>query len=289
MPAPARMTYHTCVPKFSWVTLPAHSSKPTAASTQPTTTGRLAPRRSSMRPPTWEATTKPRKKYRRYEAGLRGRLAQCDLGVLAGEEEHGDEHEHGDAQDEVLDQEGPDPEDAHLDQRRRRCAARRSRRPPGGPRRRDAPARARDCSSPRSPTAGSRTRSGRRRGRSGPDPGSPWGRAGARCRASRWRSARGRRWRRGCSPRRWPATSTAVRKPPRIGPIEVRPPAMPKNSASALPRSRSAKVCTTMASAAGNMMAPPAPWTTRKVTIQASATLALRGQTAHGRRRRRRR
>ena len=30
-----------------------------------------------------------------------------------------------------------------------------------------------------------------------------------------------------------------------------------------------------MASAAGNMIAPPAPWTTRKVTIQASATLPV--------------
>ena len=47
---------------------------------------------------------------------------------------------------------------------------------------------------------------------------------------------------------------------------------MPKNIASALPRSRSGKVLTTMASAAGNMMAPPAPWTTRNVTIHASAT-----------------
>ena len=34
---------------------------------------------------------------------------------------------------------------------------------------------------------------------------------------------------------------------------------MPKNSASAFPRSRSGNVCTTMASAAGNMMAPPMP------------------------------
>ena len=37
-----------------------------------------------------------------------------------------------------------------------------------------------------------------------------------------------------------------------------------------------------MASAAGNMMAPPAPWTTRKVTIQASARLALGSEPAHG-------
>ncbi|HWG14747.1 MAG TPA: hypothetical protein VG268_15870 [Streptosporangiaceae bacterium] len=66
-----------------------------------------------------------------------------------------------------------------------------------------------------------------------------------------------------------------VRNPPSSGPIAVRPPAMPKNSASALPRSRSGNVCTTMASAAGNMIAPPAPWTTRKATIHASARLPL--------------
>jgi hypothetical protein len=48
---------------------------------------------------------------------------------------------------------------------------------------------------------------------------------------------------------------------------------MPKNSASARPRSRSANVCTTMASAAGNMIAPPRPWTARKITIHASARL----------------
>ncbi len=46
---------------------------------------------------------------------------------------------------------------------------------------------------------------------------------------------------------------------------------MPKNTARAFPRSWSGKVLTTMASAAGNMIAPPAPCTTRKVTIHASA------------------
>ena len=48
---------------------------------------------------------------------------------------------------------------------------------------------------------------------------------------------------------------------------------MPKKAASALPRSRSGKGCTTMAWAAGNMIAPPAPWMTRKTMIQASARL----------------
>ena len=60
-----------------------------------------------------------------------------------------------------------------------------------------------------------------------------------------------------------------------MGPIAVSPPAMPKKAARALPRSRRGKVWTTMARAAGNMMAPPAPWTTRKVTIHASARLPL--------------
>jgi len=63
------------------------------------------------------------------------------------------------------------------------------------------------------------------------------------------------------------------RKLPAIGPIDVSPPLIPKNRASALPRSRSGKVCTTMASAAGNMIAPPTPWKARKITIQASAKL----------------
>ncbi len=50
---------------------------------------------------------------------------------------------------------------------------------------------------------------------------------------------------------------------------------MPKKSASALPRSCSGNVCTTIASAAGNMIAPPTPWITRNVTIQASARLPV--------------
>ncbi len=46
---------------------------------------------------------------------------------------------------------------------------------------------------------------------------------------------------------------------------------MPKKVARALPRSRRAKVWTTMARAAGNIRAPPTPWMARNVTIQASA------------------
>ena len=45
---------------------------------------------------------------------------------------------------------------------------------------------------------------------------------------------------------------------------------MPKNVASALPRSRSGKAATTIASAAGNSSAANAPWATRNAIIQVS-------------------
>ena len=46
---------------------------------------------------------------------------------------------------------------------------------------------------------------------------------------------------------------------------------MPKKIAIALPRSDTGNALTTIASAAGNMIAAPAPWSTRKKIIQASA------------------
>ena len=76
----------------------------------------------------------------------------------------------------------------------------------------------------------------------------------------------------------------SIRYPPAIGPIAVRPPAMPKNSASARPRERRSKVTTTMAIAAGNMIAPPAPCTARNATSHASAA-PPRGVSAAQRRR----
>jgi len=65
IPAPAMMMNHCWVLKLSPVTFPAHSQNPTAPSTQPRTTGRLAPPRSSIRPPICAAMTKPMKKYSR--------------------------------------------------------------------------------------------------------------------------------------------------------------------------------------------------------------------------------
>ncbi len=53
--------------------------------------------------------------------------------------------------------------------------------------------------------------------------------------------------------------------------MAVRPPVTPKKVAIALPRSRTSKAETTIASAAGNMSAAKAPCTTRKKIIQASA------------------
>ena len=46
---------------------------------------------------------------------------------------------------------------------------------------------------------------------------------------------------------------------------------MPKNRARARPRECRSKVCTTMAIAAGNMIAPPRPCTARNATSQVSA------------------
>jgi hypothetical protein len=72
----------------------------------------------------------------------------------------------------------------------------------------------------------------------------------------------------------------SIRNPPAIGPIAVSPPAMPKNSARARPRERRSKVTTTMAMAAGNMIAPPRPCRARNATSHASAALP-RGVAPH--------
>ena len=45
---------------------------------------------------------------------------------------------------------------------------------------------------------------------------------------------------------------------------------IPKKTAIALPRSATGKAATTIASAAGNMIAAPAPWITRNTIIQTS-------------------
>ena len=51
----------------------------------------------------------------------------------------------------------------------------------------------------------------------------------------------------------------------------MKTPVRPKNSASALPRFSIGKAEITIASAAGNMIAAPAPWIMRQKMIQASA------------------
>ena len=63
----------------------------------------------------------------------------------------------------------------------------------------------------------------------------------------------------------------SVRYPPATGPTAVRPPAIPKKSAKALPRWWRSNVCTTIANAAGIMIAPPTPCTARNDTIHISA------------------
>jgi hypothetical protein len=54
----------TWAPACRSVAFPAHSPNPIAASAQPSTTGRLAPPRSSIRPPICAQTTNPKKKYK---------------------------------------------------------------------------------------------------------------------------------------------------------------------------------------------------------------------------------
>ncbi len=161
MPAPARMMYHCWVLKSRPVTFPAHSQNPTALSAQPSTTGPLGADPVEHPPADLRRDDEADEEVQDVEAGLRRRLAERDLGVLAGEEEHRDEHQHRDREHDVLDEERADAKDAHFDQRRRRCEARtkvehdqqrraRERCRPGG---RVAPA-------PDRATAGSRTRSG---------------------------------------------------------------------------------------------------------------------------------
>ena len=66
-----------------------------------------------------------------------------------------------------------------------------------------------------------------------------------------------------------------VRNPPAIGPIAVRPPEIPKKMAIARPRSRSGNDATTIPTAAGNISAANAPWTTRQKMIHAWAMLPV--------------
>ncbi len=63
IPAPARTMYHMLTAEAEPVTFPAQSQNPMAPSVHPSATGRFAPRRSSIRPPIWAATTKPAKKH----------------------------------------------------------------------------------------------------------------------------------------------------------------------------------------------------------------------------------
>lgn len=72
MPAPARAAqgHWSCMDRS--VSLPAHSAKPTAPTTQPILIAGRAPRLSRMRPPHWETIANPTKKYRRYGADWLG-------------------------------------------------------------------------------------------------------------------------------------------------------------------------------------------------------------------------
>ena len=117
MPAPATMTQICCLEKLSVVALEAQKPKPTAAMAHPKTTARLAPFAVEHPAAHLGEDDEPDEEEQQEHAGLRRRLVQGDLCVLAGEEEHRDEGHHRDEQHEVLHGEGPDAEDRHLDER----------------------------------------------------------------------------------------------------------------------------------------------------------------------------
>jgi len=66
-----------------------------------------------------------------------------------------------------------------------------------------------------------------------------------------------------------------TKKPPSAGPTAVNAPAIPKNIASARPRSPKENVSMTMAIAAGYISAPPTPCNARKPISHASASPLL--------------
>ena len=267
------------------VTFAAQSQKPTAASAQPSTTGRLAPTAVEHPAADLRGDDEAEEEVQEEEARRRRRLAERDLRVLAGEEEDRDERRASRRR-----ARGSRPGTAGS----RRCARRIS--GDGGPQLErstnttsstsaddDA---ARSCAGlpqpqiadcwkpktlsptpaaisdepavvePRRPVLRRRLRDGDQDQRDDRDrdvdpedraPG-PLGQVAAGDRADRGQAA---------------------------GDAE--------EDRQRLPRSRSGNVCTTIASAAGNMIAPPTPWTTRNVTIHASAQAARRRQPAQRR------
>ena len=118
MPAPARTTNQICEPKSRLVTLSPQSQNPTAASAQPRHDRPLRADPVEHPPADLRGDDEADEEVQEDEARRGRRLAERDLRVLAGEEEHRDEDEHRDPEHDVLDHERPDPEDAHLDQRR---------------------------------------------------------------------------------------------------------------------------------------------------------------------------
>ena len=105
--------------KLSSVTLPAHRAKPTAARAQPRTTGRLAPPRSSMRPPIWAATTKPMKKYRRKRPASDAVLPRAIWAYSLAKKKTGTKASMAIPSTRFSTRKARIAEDAHLDQRRR--------------------------------------------------------------------------------------------------------------------------------------------------------------------------
>ena len=118
MPAPATMTQICCLPKLRVVALEAQKPKPTAAMAQPMTTARLAPSRSSMRPPIWAAITKPRKKNRRKSPACDAVLCRAIWAYSLAKKKTGMKAIMAISSTRFSDREGADAEDGDLDERR---------------------------------------------------------------------------------------------------------------------------------------------------------------------------
>ena len=162
---------------------------------------------------------------------------QRDLRVLAGEEEDGDERHHGDQQDDVLDGEGADAEDVDLDQRRLRAQFDDDEDADDDQAGDDADPGARIAPPPKNGLLQAEDAqadaAGDEHGAEVVDRGLPVLGLGLGDSDEDQRDDGT-----GMFTQKMARQVHWVRKPPRIGPMAVSPPAMPKNRARAFPRSR---------------------------------------------------
>ena len=107
MPAPATMTQICCFAKTERGHLGSPEPEPDGRDGAPEHDGPLGSLPVEYPSADLGRDHEAEEEEEEEDPGLRGRLVQRDLGVLAGEEEDGDEGHHGDQQHDVLDGERP--------------------------------------------------------------------------------------------------------------------------------------------------------------------------------------